>query len=81
MRAALFATLGERDKAHAAAKDALSRYPDITAEGFANEPGFNDIERKKLGEAARDAGFPACAPAEKLAGNAMPFRLPECIAP
>ena len=80
MRAATLASLGERDKAHAAAKDALARYPDLTAEGLANDPGFNEIERKKLAEAARDAGFPACAPQEMLAGIAKPFRLPECSA-
>ncbi|MBL8906453.1 MAG: adenylate/guanylate cyclase domain-containing protein [Rhizobiales bacterium] len=78
MRAATLAALGEREKANAAAKDALARYPDLTAEGYANEPGFNDLERKKLAEAMRDAGFPPCMPADKLAGIAKPFRLPEC---
>jgi TolB-like protein len=81
MRAATLAALGERDKANAAAKDALARYPNLTAEGIANEPGYSEIDRKKLAEATRDAGFPACAPAKKLAGIAKPFRLPECAAP
>jgi TolB-like protein/class 3 adenylate cyclase/tetratricopeptide (TPR) repeat protein len=80
IRAATLASLGERDKAHAAAKDALAHYSDLTAEGFVNDPGFNDTERKKLAEALRDAGFPACAFQEKLAGIAKPFRLPECSA-
>ena len=80
MRAATLAALGQRDKAQAATKDALARYPDLTAEGIANDPGFNDIERKKLAEAARDAGFPACAPEAKLSRVAQPFRLPECVA-
>jgi tetratricopeptide (TPR) repeat protein len=78
MRAATLAALGERDNAHAAAKDALAHYPDLTAEGIVNDPGFNDRERKTLAEALRDAGFPACASPEKLAGIAKPFRLPEC---
>lgn len=80
MRAATLASLGERDKAHAAAKDALARYPDLTAEGFGNEAGILEIERKTLAEATRDAGFPPCASAEKLASISQPFRLPECSA-
>ncbi len=80
MRAATLAALGEADKAHEAAKEALDHYPDLTAEGIANDPGYNDTERKKLAEATRNAGFPPCAPAEKLAGIAKPFRLSECIA-
>ncbi|MCF6116037.1 adenylate/guanylate cyclase domain-containing protein [Mesorhizobium muleiense] len=80
VRAASYAGLGEEEKAKAAAKEALEHYPDLTAEGFANEPGFNDTERMKLVETMRDAGFPACAAAEKLAGKAKAFRLPECSA-
>jgi tetratricopeptide (TPR) repeat protein len=79
IRAASYAALGDADKAKAAAKEALEHYPGLTAEGFVNEPGFNDTERKKLAEAMRDAGFPPCAPAEKLAGLDKPFRLPECV--
>jgi len=78
MRAATLASLGERDRAQAAVKDALERYPDLTAEGIVNDPGFNDVERKKLAEAMRDAGFPACTSPEKLVSIAKPFRLPEC---
>jgi len=59
--------------------EALKHYPDLTAEGFANEPGFNETERKKLGDRMRDAWFPACAPAKKLKGMVKPFRLPECL--
>jgi tetratricopeptide (TPR) repeat protein len=80
LRAASYAALKETDKARAAADEALKHYPDLTAEGIANEPGSNDTDRKKLAEAMRGAGFPACAPAEKLAGIVKPFRLPECSA-
>jgi tetratricopeptide (TPR) repeat protein len=79
IRAASYAALGQSERAKAATKEALGHHPDLTAEGFANEPGFNDTERKKLATALLDAGFPACARAEKLAGLANPFRLPECV--
>jgi TolB-like protein/class 3 adenylate cyclase/tetratricopeptide (TPR) repeat protein len=79
MRAATLAKLGERDKANAAAKDALARYPDLTAEGFGNEAGIHESERKMLAEATRDAGFPPCAQPEKLATFKNPYRLPECM--
>ena len=79
LRAASYAALKETEKARAAAQEALKHHPDLTAEGIANEPGFNDTDRKKLAETMRDAGFPACAPAEKLASLAKPFRLPECL--
>jgi TolB-like protein/class 3 adenylate cyclase/tetratricopeptide (TPR) repeat protein len=81
IRASNYAALGQREKANAATKDALEHDPDLTAEGFANEPGFNETERKKLADSMLAAGFPACAPAEKLAGMVKPFRLPECSVP
>ncbi|MBL8894316.1 MAG: adenylate/guanylate cyclase domain-containing protein [Rhizobiales bacterium] len=80
MRAATLASLGDKDKARDATREALVYYPDVTAEGFANEPGFNEIERGKLARALLDAGFPPCAPAEKLAGIAKPFRVTQCEA-
>jgi TolB-like protein/tetratricopeptide (TPR) repeat protein len=79
IRAATLSALGEADRAKTAASDALKRYPDITAEGFANEPGFNDRESKKLAETMRDAGFPACATPQQLTGVETPMRLPECV--
>ena len=79
IRAASYAALGQRERAKAATKEALEHHPDLTAEGFANEPGFNETERKKLAEAMLEAGFPACAPSEKLAGIVKPFRLQECV--
>ena len=78
IRAATYAALGQADKAKAAAADALERYPEITAKGFTNEPGFNDRERKKLAETMRDAGFPTCATPQQLSGIEKPKRLPEC---
>jgi len=74
-RAASLASFGELDKAKVAAADAVARHPDLTAEGFANEPGFNDVERKKLAEKTRDAGFPTCAKPEQLASSTKPMRL------
>ena len=79
IRAASYAALGQREQAQAATREALEHYPDLTAEGFANEPGFNETERKKLAETMLKAGFAACAPSEKLAGLVKPFRLPECV--
>jgi TolB-like protein/class 3 adenylate cyclase/tetratricopeptide (TPR) repeat protein len=79
IRAASYAALDEREKAKAATKEALEHHPDLTAEGFANEPGFNETERKKLAETMLEAGFPACASPEKLTELVKPFRLPECV--
>ena len=79
IRAASYAAIDEPEKAAAATKEALEHQPDLTAEGFANEPGFNPTERQKLAQSMLAAGFPACASPEKLAGIATPFRLPECV--
>lgn len=59
IRAASYAALDEREKAEAAKKEALTHHPDLTAESFANEPGFNETERKKLAETMLAAGFAA----------------------
>ncbi|TPI72534.1 adenylate/guanylate cyclase domain-containing protein [Mesorhizobium sp. B2-8-9] len=79
LRAATYAALDQADNAKAATSDALKRYPDLTAEGFANDPGFNDRERRKLAETIRDAGFPPCAKPEQLARIEKPMHLPECV--
>jgi tetratricopeptide (TPR) repeat protein len=78
--ASSYAALGQPEKAKAAVKEALEHHPELTAEGFANEPGFNDTERKKFAKLMIAAGFPACETVDKLAGLAKPFRLPECSA-
>jgi TolB-like protein/class 3 adenylate cyclase/Flp pilus assembly protein TadD len=80
IRASNYAALGQLERAKAATREALEQHPDLTAEGFANEPGFNETERKKLADTMRAAGFPLCALPDKLAGMAQPFRLPECSA-
>jgi tetratricopeptide (TPR) repeat protein len=79
IRAASYAAHGEFDKAKAAASEALEHHPDITAEGFTNDPAMTDREREKLVETMRDAGFPVCATQEQLAGSEKPIRLPECV--
>ena len=48
IRAASYAAIGEGEKAEAATNDALQQHPQLTAEGYANEPGFNATERQKL---------------------------------
>jgi tetratricopeptide (TPR) repeat protein len=78
IRAANYAALGQLEEAKAATREALEHHPDLTAEGFANEPGFNETERKKLAETMRKAGFPSCAKPEQLSALENPFRLPEC---
>jgi hypothetical protein len=78
MAAAKTAATGDSEKAHAAARDALSKYPDITIEGMINDPGINDTERKKLTDTMRGAGFPPCGTAAELEKVATPIRLPEC---
>ena len=59
--------------------------PDTTGSADRNEglsgPDWNDVERGKLMQAMRKAGFPACASADVLAKLAKPFRLPECARP
>ena len=77
-RAASFAVLGQKAEAEATVKEALRRYPDLTIESFANEPGYNDAERQRHIETMRLAGFAPCARPEALAKLAKPLRLPEC---
>ncbi len=78
IRAAIYAALGEREKAETATTEALQHHPGLTAEGYANEPGFNETERQKLADALRDAGFPLCATPEQLEAVENAFRIPEC---
>ncbi len=78
IRAASYAALGEREKAETATREALQHHPGLTAEGYANEPGYNETERQKLADALRDAGFPLCATPEQLEAVENAFRIPEC---
>ncbi len=79
IRAASYAALGEREKAETATREALQHHPGLTAEGYANEPGFNETERQKLADTMRDAGFPLCAKPEQLEAVKNPFRIPDCV--
>ena len=77
--AVIYAALGRTEEARAAVADALKRHPNLTIEGFAlNSPGYSDIERQKLADGMRAAGFPPCAKPEQLQGLTAPIRLPEC---
>lgn len=60
--------------------EALKRYPDMTVEGWANQPGYADEERQRFIKTMALAGFPKCASAEALAATVTPLRLPECEA-
>ncbi|HSA82416.1 MAG TPA: adenylate/guanylate cyclase domain-containing protein [Geminicoccaceae bacterium] len=73
-----YAALGRAEEAQALVKQALDRSPDLTIEGFVNDPGWSEAERQRLIETMRAAGFPPCAKAEELAGFPKPVRLPEC---
>jgi hypothetical protein len=58
--------------------EALQRYPNLTIESIANDPGTSEAERQRHIETMRLAGFPACAQPEDIAKFAKPIRLPEC---
>jgi TolB-like protein/class 3 adenylate cyclase/Tfp pilus assembly protein PilF len=78
LRSSSLGGLGRIEEAKASVKETLERHPDLTIEGFANEPGFSDAERQRFIETMRLAGFPPCAKPEALANLAEPLRLPEC---
>ena len=77
-RAGSFAALGRVAEAQATVKEALKRHPNLTIEGHVNDPGLNDVERQRLVETMRLAGFPACAQPEQMSKSGEPFPLPEC---
>ncbi|MDO8354269.1 MAG: BTAD domain-containing putative transcriptional regulator, partial [Aestuariivirga sp.] len=77
-RAGALASVGRSAEAKKAVEDALKLFPELTIEGTANEPGYNDAERRRLVETMRLAGFPPCAKPEILAKLEKPLRLPEC---
>jgi TolB-like protein/class 3 adenylate cyclase len=77
---ATLSALGRADEAKAAVAEALKHHSDLTAEGFLIDGAvLIEREQRALAENMRNAGFPACAPAEKLKGIAKPFRLAECL--
>ena len=77
-RAGSFAALGRMAEAQATVKEALKRHPSLTIEAIVNNPGFNEVERQRLIDTMRLAGFPACAQPEEISKLAKPFRLSEC---
>jgi tetratricopeptide (TPR) repeat protein len=77
-RAGSFAALGRMAEAQATLKEALKRYPNLTIEGYVNDPSLNNVERQRLVETMRLAGFPACAQPDEMSKSARPFPLPEC---
>jgi hypothetical protein len=81
LRAVAYAAVDRIDDAHRAVANTLAQYPDLTIESYLSDPGWNDVERGKLTQAMRKAGFPACASADVLAKMAKPVHLPECARP
>jgi TolB-like protein/class 3 adenylate cyclase len=80
-RAAAYAALRRSGEAQAAVSEALTKYPDISIEGFVvADPSYSEGERAHMVETMRAAGFPVCASAAKLAEFDTPDRLPECDA-
>jgi len=77
-RAGALASVGRSAEAKKTVEDALKLFPHLTIEGTANEPGYNDAERRRLIETMRLAGFPPCASPEVLAKIENPLRLKEC---
>jgi TolB-like protein/DNA-binding winged helix-turn-helix (wHTH) protein/cytochrome c-type biogenesis protein CcmH/NrfG len=79
VRAAVYAELGRDEEAKAWVAKALAKYPELTIEGFFNEPGWSDSERKRMMDAMQHAGFPPCALPGQLDGVTSAIRLPECV--
>ena len=77
-RAATLAALGRNAEAKAGVQETLKLFPDLTIEGFVNQPGFSDAERQRYIDTMRLAGFPPCAKPEFMVKLANPMRLPEC---
>ena len=79
VRLAVLGALGRAEEARATVGAALARYPDLSIEGHASSPEFNDTERRSYIEAVRAAGLRPCARPEELASFANPIRMPECV--
>jgi hypothetical protein len=78
MRSGALAALGRTEEAKVSVAEALRRFPNLTVEGFVNQPVFNEAERQRLVKAMLVVGFPNCAKAEELAKIEKPLRLPKC---
>ncbi len=81
IRPSALAALGRVEEAKTWVNEALKRYPDLTVEGWGNQPGYNTDERQRFVKTMALAGFPTCAKPEALAKIANPVRLPECAGP
>lgn len=78
VRPGALAATGRLDEAKSWVKEALKRFPDLTAEGWANSPGYANDERQRFLKMMKLAGFPPCAKPEALSRIANSVRLPEC---
>jgi TolB-like protein/DNA-binding SARP family transcriptional activator len=78
LRPSALAAEGRTEEAKTWVQKALERHPDLTIEGWANKPGFNDVERQRFVDTMRLAGFPPCAEPGALAEVEHRVRLPEC---
>ncbi|MCI0430170.1 MAG: hypothetical protein L0210_06465 [Rhodospirillales bacterium] len=76
-RAASYAVLGRTDETKSAVAYTLTRFPDLSVEGFLSNTPFSDAEQQRLIETMRKAGFPPCAE-DNLAGMPNAVKLPEC---
>jgi TolB-like protein/class 3 adenylate cyclase len=77
-RAATLAALGNADAARRAVDAAMARQPDLNIEVFAADQSSTEVERKRLVDTMRAAGFPPCAPPEVAATRPDLPRPPEC---
>jgi TolB-like protein/class 3 adenylate cyclase len=78
-KAAIFAVLSRQDEAAATVAEALERFPGLSIEEFAGDPGWNAAERQRLVETMKKAGFPVCASEKALKEMPQLVRLPECL--
>lgn len=79
VRAAVYVELGRDEEARIWVAKGLTKYPELTIEGFVNGPGWSDSERKRIMDAMQHAGFPPCALPDQLDGVTSPIRIPECV--
>jgi TolB-like protein/DNA-binding SARP family transcriptional activator len=78
LRPSALAATGRTEEAKIWVQKALERHPNLTIEGWANKPKFDDAQRQRFIDTMRLAGFPPCADPEALAVIDTPLRLPEC---
>jgi TolB-like protein/class 3 adenylate cyclase len=78
VKASALAVLGRAGEAKFWVDETIKHLPDFTIEGWTNQPGYSDDERRRIFNAMRLAGFPPCAKRGELDKVAKPLRLPEC---